>query len=514
MINYVEILRLHYSGVSIRSIAVSLPHSRNTISNVIKRSKELGIEWPLPEEMTNQKLKSVLFPENKSTECFRQPDFDYIHAELAKSGVTITLLWHEYSVSSRDSGLIPYKYSQFCKLYHDYASKTKATMRIRHKPGEKLEVDWAGQTAKVQDNITGKPLKAYIFVAVLPYSGYAYVEAFADMRLGSWIRAHINCFNYLGGVSKILVPDNLKTGVQYANWYNPMINSTYNEMAVYYDTVVIPARVRKPKDKASVEGSVGLISTWLLAALRDLTFFSYAELNKEIMKRLKEVNNKPFQKKEGSRASIFFAEEKKMLTPLPTTPYEPAIWSKARVQYDYHICFDKVYYSVPYEYIKHEVDIKATKSLIEVYYNSIRIAIHPRKFGSPGTHQTILAHMPENHRKYQELSSERLIIMAESIGNNTVSVVKSILKSAKVERQGYRSCLALLKSAEKYGELRLEAACGSALAANPRPDNKAVQLILKSGVLREQKNEEQPNENTESEYAITRGSEYYARIKR
>lgn len=514
MVNYVEILRLHHRGVSNRNIAISLSHSRNTVSDVIHRADEVGLSWPLPDGMGNQELMWTLFPETKKSNNYMQPDFELIHRELAKKGVTVSLLWHEYSQSCRNSGLIPYKYSSFCKLYHAYANKTKATMRIQHKPAEKLEVDWAGQTAKIQDNTTGRPIKAYIFVAVLPYSQYAYVEAFPNMKQDSWIQAHINCFNFMGGVSKILVPDNLKTGIQYASWYDPTINSAYNEMAVYYDTVVIPTRVRKPKDKASVEGGVGVVSTWILAALRNQTFFSFKELNDEIKVKLNEHNHKPFQKKLGSRSEVFLSEEKNLLTPLPATPYDVAIWVKARVQYDYHVCYDKVYYSVPYEYIKHEVDIKVTQSIVEIYYNSNRIALHQRKYDSAGQYQTTLAHMPENHRKCQELSSEFLTTMAEKIGPNTVLVIESIIKVAKVERQAYRSCLALLKSADKYGKERLELACAKALAVNSRPNNKAVQMILKKDLIDEYENKQNRNGKTESEYAITRGSEYYARLKK
>jgi len=285
---------------------------------------------------------------------------------MGKSGVTLSLLWYEYSEACRTCRSIPYQYSQFCKLYNDYIQKTKATMRIHHKPGEKLEVDWAGQTASIMDNISGAEIKVYVFVATLPYSGYSYVEAFFKMDMESWIQAHINCFEYFRGVARILVPDNLKTGVDQVSWTQTVINRTYNELATYYDTVVIPARVRHPKDKASAEGTVGVISTWIIASLRNQSFFSLSELNSEIKLKLTDFNTKPFQKKEGSRESVFLSEEQHCLTMLPAQPFELATWSSAPVQFNYHVSVDRMNYSVPYEYIKHKVDIRITRKVIPI----------------------------------------------------------------------------------------------------------------------------------------------------
>ncbi|HNQ44659.1 MAG TPA: IS21 family transposase, partial [Candidatus Cloacimonadota bacterium] len=320
----------------------------------------------------------MLFPKARAESDRRKPDFDHIHKELARSGVTLSLLWNEYSELCRQNQVIPYQYSQFCKHYTEYAHTKKATMRIHHKPAEKLEVDWAGQSAYLTNNLTGAPIKAPIFVAVLPYSGYAYVEALPNMNMRSWIQAHVNCFQYIGGVPRILVPDNLKTGVERVSREESVINRTYNEMASYYNSVVIPARVRRPKDKASAEGTVGMISTWILASLRNRRFFSLAELNTAILDKLTEFNHKPFQIKEGSRASVFSLEEQDILLPLPTEPYEMARWISVTVAYNYHVMVDKRYYSVPFEYIHHKVDVRITDRVIEIFYNSIRIATHKR----------------------------------------------------------------------------------------------------------------------------------------
>jgi transposase len=309
--------------------------------------------------------------ESKPSHSRKLPDCEHIHRELAKSGVTLSLLWSEYCEVCRLNQEIPLKYTQYCNYYRKYAAVTKATMHIQRKPGDQLEVDWAGQTAQIVDKDTGEVLPVYVFVAALPSSQYAYVEGFLSQNQESWIAAHVNAFNHFGGVTKVLVPDNLKTGVDKASWYSPVINKTYHEMAEHYGTAVLPARVRRPKDKATVEGIVGNISTWIIAALRNQTFFSLSELNTAISEKLIDFNSKPFQKKPGSRLSTFLAEEKHVLQPLPVTSYELATWKVATVQFNYHISVDKMQYSVPYEYIKQKVDVRVTRGIIEVFFHHL-----------------------------------------------------------------------------------------------------------------------------------------------
>jgi len=511
MTQYRDILRLHKQGISGRGIAASLSCSRNTVSTVLQAAEALGIAWPLPDSISDSDLGERLFPVEGLEGSRKMPDFDHIHRELGKSGVTLSLLWHEYSEACRHNQAIPYQYSQFCKLYNDYSQKTKATMRVHHKPGEKLEVDWSGQTAVIKDNISGEDIKTYIFVAALPYSGYSYVEAFLKMDMESWIQAHINCFEYFGGAAKILVPDNLKTGVDHNSWNRTVINRTYNEMATYYDTVVIPARVRHPKDKASAEGTVGVISTWILASLRNQTFFSLSELNQDIRSKLSDFNTRPFQKREGSRESVFRQEEQHSLIPLPSQAYELATWTSATVQFNYHVSIDRMSYSVPYEYIKNKVDIRITSRVIEIFYKSCRIASHSRIFGRPGQYQTIPEHMPDKHQQYQEWNADRFISWAKHIGVHTEIIVKAILTSCKVEQQGYRSCMALLKATDQYSTQRLESACERVLSYTPNPSYKNVQAILKSGSDKLGKVEEPDNGSQSSEYGISRGSGYYGR---
>ena len=510
MTNYREILRLHSQGISGRSISASLVCSRNTVANMLKRAEECDISWPLPQGMTDCELLKLLLPERALPSSRKQPDCEYIHKEMARNGVTLSLLWNEYCEQCRLSSEIPFMYTQFCKMYRDYANTTKATMHINRKPGEILEVDWAGNTAAIIDNTTGELIDAYVFVASLSCSSYSYVEAFLSMNMESWITAHVNAYKFFGGVTRILVPDNLKTGVDRVSWHNPVINKTYHDMAEHYETAVIPARVRRPKDKPNAEGTVGIISTWITAALRNQEFFSLSELNGAIRNKLDEFNRKPFQKKPGSRMSVFLEEEKTALMPLPAAPYELATWKIATVQFNYHISVDKMHYSVPYEYIKHKVDVRITRNVVEIFFNNHRIASHTRLNGREGQYSSIIEHMPEDHKQYTSWNSERFISWAQKIGPNTNITVKAILSSHRVEQQGYKACMALLKLADKYSVIRLESACTKALSYTPNPSYKSIQTILKTGS--DKALTEEPTstvKNTSANFGFTRGADYY-----
>ena len=481
MTRFREILRLNSLGLSGRSIAGSASCSRNTVAEVLVRAKKLGLEWPLPMDVTDGELKKMLFPEKEKPASARIPDCEHIHKELAKPGVTLTLLWDEYCRQCKESGEIPYQYSQYSKFYNRFATLSKATMHINRKPGERMETDWAGQTATIKDSVTGDTIPAYIFVAVLPASQYAYVEAFATQNMESWITAHLHAFAHFDGVPRMVVPDNLKTGVERTEWYTPIINRTYHEMAEHYGTAIVPARVRKPRDKASVESTVGDISTWITAALRDQTYFSVGELNGDIAKKLSDYNDRPFQKRPGSRKSVFVEEERDTLLPLPVSVYEIAIWKKATVAFNYHICVDERYYSVPHEYIRYPVDVRATSRTVEIFYNGHRVCSHPRLTGRPGEYRTIDEHMPPKHRKAGDWSGERFISWAQSMGPNTAEVIRSILAGCKVEQQGYRTCMGILRMSDKYGVERLEAACARALGYTPHPTYRNLSAILKAG---------------------------------
>jgi len=507
MTNYREILRLYSQGLSQRSIAASCDCGKDTVQRTIAHSKEYGLVWPLSQEMTNERLRKLFSTVTSSPGNHKEPDCEWIHRELSKSGVTMSLLWNEYCAACRESGESPFMYTQFCKRYRDYSVRHKATMRIDRKPGEQMEVDWAGKTMALTDNITGNPIPAYIFVSVLSYSGYTYAEAFLSRNQENWIAAHVNAYKHYGGVTRILVPDNLKTGVDRADGYTPVINKIYQDMAEHYQTAVLPARVRKPKDKSSVESAVGIITTWVMAALRNWKFFTLEELNDAIEDKIAEFNEKPFQKKPGSRLSLFIKEERPLLIPLPHKPFEFAEWRVCVAAYNYHISIDKMLYSVPYEYIKKETDVRLTRSVVEVFYQGNRIASHVRKYGHPGQYSTLTEHMPEDHRKYTQWNAERFLSWARGIGENAEAVVKAILESRQIKQQGYRACMALLKLADKYSVPRLESACKLALSYTLSPSYKSIQTILATG--RDEFPAEQPDRDDSSEYGFTRGPAYY-----
>ena len=465
MTKYREILRLTALGLSQRDIIHSIGVSQKTVVKVQKRAREMHLSWPLDESLTDSALETLMFhKESKVSKQKRMPDFNYIQKELHRNGVNKKLLWTEYLEECRQSGDEPLMYSQFCYYIQQDEQKRRATMHINRKPGEQIEVDWAGDPAQIIDPDTGEIIPAFLFVGVMTYSQYPFVEAFINEKQRAWITAHVHMYEYFGGVSRILVPDNTTTAVLHNNdWYNQELNTIYHEMAEHYNTAIIPARVRAPKDP-NAEGSVGVISTWITEALRNEQFFSLAELNKVIRRKLEEFVHRPFQKKEGTRYEIFRDEELPLLAKLPATPYELAEWKKATVQFNYHISVDGMLYSVPYEFIKRKVDVRVTDTIIEIFYNHNRIASHRRLYGRKGQYSTVTEHMPADHQKYLEWNGDRFRKWAERIGTNTCKAVHAILASQRVEQQSYRSCMGLLKLADKYSAERLEAACRKALS--------------------------------------------------
>lgn len=507
MINYREIIRLKSLNFSNLAIANSLCCSRNTVSEVLRRSETHGISWPIPDALTNRDIERLFYPERGNNEGRKLPDYEYIYNELAKPGVTLTLLWAEYCAKCEAEHTIPYQHTQFNEKYHAYAASKKATLRIKRKPGEVMEVDWVGDTFKVWDSSAGCELSAYIFVASLPCSLYSYAEAFPDMKSNHWIEAHIHAYTFFGGVTRILIPDNLKTGVIKNTRTELVLNRSYHEMAEHYGTAIIPARPVKPKDKPSAEGTVGVIETWILAALRNRKFFSFEELNYAIRGKLDEFNAKPFQKKKGSRLSAFLEEEKDFLMPLPASPYETAVWSTATIQPDYLITVGDCKYSVPYEFIGKKVDIRATENCIEVFYHNNRVASHMRRtYSSDPVY--IPEHMPQNHRKFLEYNAEHFLKWSETIGMSTLIVVKTFLTMYKVEQQGYKPCASLMRLADRYSAERLDCACAKALSYTPNPSLKNISTILKNGQDKVSVPAVKPSSES-TKYGITRGASYF-----
>ena len=511
MTDYREIIRLNSLNFSQRNIALSCGASRNTVSRVLKRAQELDLAWPLDEQMTNADLERVFYPkEEKNLSTKRMPDYKYIRKELLKNGVSKKLLWTEYMEECRLNNQEPLMYSQFCHYIQQDEDKRRATMHINRKPGEQVEVDWAGDAASIIDPDTGEIINAYLFVGVMSYSQYAYVEAFVNEKQRAWISAHIHMYEYFGGVAKVLVSDNCKTAVvRTGGGYNQEVNTTYYEMAEHYGTAIIPARVRKPKDKPNAEGVVGNISTWITAALRNEQFFSLSELNAAIKIKLEEFNNRLFQKKEGSRTELFRDEELPFLAPLPTTPFELAEWKHATVQFNYHISVYGMLYSVPHEYIRRKVEARITDKAIEVFYNHQRIASHRRLYGKKGQYSTIAEHMPIDHQKYLEWNGDRFRKWSQKIGPHTNRVIESLLTSARVEQQSYKSCMGLLKLADKFSVDRLESACEKALGYTASPSYKSIKSILTAGKDKTSATTSTDDIKSDNSFGITRGASYY-----
>ena len=512
MTKYREILRLHSLGLTQQNIAYGCNVSKKTVNAVIKKAKEMDITWPLDDNQTDEVIAGILYPargKHTSSPNRRMPDLAYVHKELLRNGVSKKLLWTEYLEDCRLNGDEPLMYSQFCHYILADQQKRRATMHINRKPAEQVEVDWAGTPANIIDPDTGEIIKAHIFIGVLSYSQYTYVEAFINEKQKSWITAHVHMYDYFGGVAKILVSDNCKTAVVHTGgWYSQQVNATYYEMAEHYGCAIIPARVRKPKDKPNVEGAVNITNTWIIAALRDQQFFSINELNRAIREKLEAYNLKPFQKKEGSRLEIFRNEEQHLLLPLPATPYELAEWKTATVQFHYHISIDGMLYSTPHEYIKQKVNVRVTDKTVTIYSNQTRIATHRRLYGRKGQYSTIPEHMPPNHSKYIEWDGDRFRKWAGQIGTGTLKTVEAILTSRRVEQQTYKGCMALLKLADKYSAEQLEAACLKGFSYTASPGYKIVNNILSSGGIKSVAGE---SGTTQNKHGITRGADYYRR---
>jgi len=513
MTNYREILRLASIGLNRTSIGNALGYSRNTVADVFKRAQEKEVSWDKIGDTDDATLKNMLYPEKAAQEINRrQPNFEKIHKDLGRRGVTFSLLWDEYCAECRALGEIPYGYTQFRYHYYSYANQNKVTMHIEHKPGYVVEVDWAGATLSIVDSMTGEILTAYLFVGALPYSGYVYAEAFLNMTIESWINAHAHMLTFFQGAPSVITPDNLKTGIIKPDYFDPILNRSYGEMAEHYGCAVLPARVKKPKDKPTVEGSVGKVTTWIIAALRERKFFTIQDLNEAVFEKLNAFNAREFPGRTDSRLSNYLDEEKDFMRPLPATPYEMAVWKKLTPGFNYHITFEKNYYSVPCQYIKQEVDVRITGAVIEVFADGLRICSHRRLYGKPGQYTTSTEHMPEKHRKYGEWNSNRFIKWANSVGENTEIVIKAILANHVIEQQGYRACMGVLKLAERNGAVRLEAACKRALSYTPSPTYKHIDSIIKTG---QDKISQTVADTTEMDnpHTFVRGADYYRRDK-
>jgi transposase len=459
-----EILRLKQeAGLSNRAIARVCKISNSTVGEYLHRAQAAGLHWPLPEGLSEDELFQKLFPETHVERSPGRPipDWETVRQELKQKGVTLKLLWIEYRERHPDG----YGYTQFCEYYRKWAKAQSPTGRFPHNGGEELEVDYAGLTVTIVNPETGETRKAPVFVATFPASNYVYAEVQPSQELSHWINGHVRAFHFFGGLPKILRPDNPKTGVKSPNYYEPDLNPTYQEMAEYYQVAVLPARVRKPRDKGNVENGVQNVERWVLAPLRHQTFFSEAEANRAIRPLLDALNNRPMVHLGKSRRQLFAELDQPELRPLPERPYPFATWKTARVNIDYHVAFEKHFYSVPHTLIHQPVEIRASERMVEIFHKGQPVALHPRSRAA-GRFSTRPEHMPSNHRFVLELNADWLLRQAQAIGPQTGQYLGALLQARAFPEQAYRSCLGVLSLARKYPGSLLETACQRLLEAH------------------------------------------------
>ena len=496
-----EILRLaHEVGLTNRQIARSLCVSPTTVGECLRRARVAAITWPLAEEMDDEVLEGLLYGEEGKKEK-PLPDMKDVHTELSRKGVTLALLWEEYAAEHPQDH---YSYAQFTRHYRRWAGKLELSMRQAHKAGEKLFCDFAGQRMRIVDPQTGEITEAPVFVAAMGFSSFTYAEACPSEELVHWIGAHADAISYLGGVPHILVPDNTKVAVTSPCRYEPDLNPTYAEMAAHYGCAVIPARVGKPKDKAKVENAVLQVERWVIAPLRDRTFFSLAEANLAISERLDFLNDRTMKGLGASRRELFCRIDRPALLPLPSCPYEFATFKRARVNIDYHVEVEGHYYSVPYRLVHERVEVRLTQRTLEVYHRGKRVASHPRSYAK-GRATTQDDHRPASHRACLEWTPSRIISWAERTGPATAELVSAIMASKPHPEMGFRSCLGIIRLSARYSPERVEAAAARALAAGA-VSYKSVKSILSAG-LDGIADEEDPLVLPEHENI--RGPEYY-----
>ena len=500
-----EVFRLKFDcDISNRKIAESCNIARSTVAEYLFRFQQAALSWPLPQELDDNQLEQLLYPKLPSVPADQRqaPDWSDIHQQLRHKSVTLMLLWQEYKEQYPQG----YQYSQFCHLYRQWANRIDPVMRQEHRAGEKLFVDYAGQTVSIYDRQTDKMRQAQIFVAVLGASNYTYAEATWSQSLPDWIASHSRAFSFFNGVPQVVVPDNLKSGVSKACFYEPDINPTYLDMANYYDTVVIPARRRKAKDKAKVEVGVQNVERWILARIRNRQFFSLRQLNETIAELLIKLNNTPFQKLPGYRKQLFDTLDQPALKPLPMQPYTYAEWKIAGVNIDYHVEVDFHYYSVPHQLIGKKVDVRITENTIECFYKNKPVTSHIRSY-LKGRHTTVTEHMPKSHQQWAKWTPQRFINWAAKIGPHTQKLIQRVLVSRKHPQQGFRSCMGILRLAKSYDDQRLEAACRRALTIGSN-SYKSVASILKYK-LDQKPLTEKNNTELSIDHRNVRGAKYY-----
>jgi transposase len=503
-----EILRLISVGdVPIREIARRTGAAPSTIRATIERIAVANLSWPLPEGIGDAELEALLYKNAGKKRGHRrcvEPDWAALHRELKRKHVTLSILWDEYIEQYPDG----FRYSRFCELYRSWEGNLPVTMRQTHLGGEKLFVDYAGDTVPVIVNrLTGETRPAQIFVAVMGASNLTYAEATWSQSLPDWIAAHTHVFEMIGGVPKLLVPDNTKVAVIKACRYDPQVNRTYAEMADHYDIGILPARPRKPRDKAKVEACVLIVERYLLGRLRHRRFYSLAELNQAIQTMLIDINEqRPLRRLGVTRRKLFEDLDRPMLKPLPAEPYIYAEWRLRRAGLDYHVEVEDHYYSVPYRFANEELSVRISERTVEVFRKGERIAAHQRNSGNH-KHTTVNEHMPSSHRRFADWTIERLRREASAVGASTAMLCELILESRRHPEQGFRACLGIIRLVKSYGRERVEAACLRALEIGART-YRSVKSILDNNLDRQTAAKRSP-EPPAIVHTNIRGPRYY-----
>lgn len=500
-----DVLRYrHSAGLSLEAIAKALKLSKGVVAKYVRLAGAAGLTWPLPDDLDDSGLEKLLYRQVAAREpTFAEPDYAAVHQELKKKGVTLTLLWEEYLQTVGERG---YQYTAFCTRYKEWTGHLKHSMRQIHRAGEKLFADYAGPTVPIIDAVTGEIRPASIFVAVLGASSYTFACATAGQTQNDWLTGMGRALTFLGGVPALIVPDNPRALVTVADRYEPVLNRATAEFANHYDTVILPARPRKPQDKAKVEVGVQVVERWILARLRHRRFFSVAELDAAVAELLPPLNTRLFKKLPGCRRDAFTLLDAPYLRPLPDSPYVLAEWKRARVNIDYHVEYEDCYYSVPHALLRQEVELRVTRYTLEVLAKGKRVASHPRSYRK-GHFETLPEHMPAAHRAHAEWSPGKLLTWAASVGPSTAELVKRLLIEKAHPEQGYRACLGLMRLTRNHGRTRMEAACERALVVGAHR-YRSVASILEKGLDR------QPLEPQQAELALPdhvnlRGSGYY-----
>ena len=500
-----ELLRLIYgTGLSQRQAATGACMSKTSAQEILAKIKLKKLSWPLDESLSDEMLNDILFSKNVENNSSNKkiPDWHEVQKELLKKGLTLKLLWMEYKEENHDG----YQYTKYCDMFRKWRKLNRLSMRQHHVAGEKMFIDFSGMRVPYIDRITGECKNAEIFLCVLGGSSYTFAYAVCDQTIQSWIHAHIKSFDFFGGISQILVPDNLLCGVKKPCRYEPEINRIYSEFAKHYGIAVIPARVRRPKDKSKVEVAVQVAERWILARLRKQTFYSVEEINIAIIPFLKTINEKIMRHIGSSRKELYEKYERTSLKKLPEEHFELYFWKKAKVNIDYHVEFEKHYYSVPYSLVHKEVEMRVTKNIVEIYHSNKKIAIH-KVTSLPGKHTTIAEHMPQQHQKHVEWTYERMLSWAESVGPSIKQCFEIILNRHTHPEQGFRSCLGILRLGKCYSNERLDSACLRAIIYG-NISYKIIKNILSNNLDKLSLPESQTN-TPDFKHENIRGPNYY-----